>query len=383
MKMPGRAVVVSLLTAALTGCGWFSGGEPVRPVSPLPSLASPVQGEVLWARDLGGNTGSGRLQPALQGGRLFVAAGDGTIVALDARTGGIAWRSDLDARITGGVGVGAGLVLAGTAEGRVIALDRDTGAERWRIELSSEVLSAPAAAQGVVVARTNDGKVVALSAADGQQLWSFEREVPVLSLRGSASPVISGNEVICGLDGGKLVNLDIATGRPLWEIAVAYPTGRSDLDRVVDIDGDPLVAGEGVFVATYQGSLAAVKRDTGAVGWSIPFSSYHGIAANSDTLFATDEFGHVSAIEPGSGSIRWTQKALSGRRLSGPGAVAGWVAVGDLEGYVHWLDATTGEIRGRSKIADSLITGRLVADNGAIYGIGSEGEAGAVRAPLQ
>ena len=379
----GRAVIVSLLAAWLTACDWFTSGQPVRPVSPLPSIASPVAGGLLWMRDLGGKASSGRLQPVLQGDRLFVAAGSGVIAALDARSGGVAWQSDVNARVTGGVGVGAGLVLAGTAEGRVIALDRDTGVERWRSELTSEVLSAPAASQGVVVARTNDGKIVGLGAGDGQRLWSFEREVPVLSLRGSASPVISGDEVICGLDGGKLVNLQLATGRPLWEIAVAYPTGRSDLDRVVDIDGEPLVAGGGIFVATYQGYLSAVDRATGKIAWSIPFSSYSGFSASSDTLFATDDLDHVWAIEPATGDVRWTQKALSGRRLSGPAAVGSWVAVGDLDGYVHWLDDSTGEVRGRDRIGDSPITGRLVAGGGAVFGAGSEGEIGAVRAPAR
>lgn len=383
MKTPCRAILMAVAAASLAGCSWFGSGKPVRPVSPLPSIANPVQAEALWNRDVGGGASSGRLQPVRQDNRLYVATGDGIVAALDTGNGSIVWRSDVDARISGGVGVGAGLVLAGTAEGRVIALSGETGAERWRTELSSEVLSAPAATQGVVVARTNDGKVVGLSASDGQRLWSFEREVPVLSLRGSASPVVSGSNVICGLDGGKLVNLAVATGQPVWEIAVAYPTGRSDLDRVVDIDGDPLVAGDGVFVATYQGYLAAVNRETGVVGWSIPFSSYSGFAANSDLLFATDEIGHVWAIEPASGSVRWTQKQLSGRRLSGPVAVNGWVAVGDLEGYVHWLDAATGEIRGRSKIVDSPVMGGLVADSRTVYGIGTEGEIGAVRAPFK
>jgi outer membrane protein assembly factor BamB len=383
MRAFGRIFAVGLLGTCLAACDWFTSGEPVRPVSPLPSIAVPVQGNVLWTRDLGGKASSGRLQPALQGDRIYVASGNGIVAGLDARSGGVAWQSDVDARITGGVGVGAGLVLTGTAEGRVIALDSGTGAERWRSELSSEILSSPAANRGVVVARTNDGKVIGLGAGDGQRLWSFEREVPVLSLRGSASPVIVGDEVICGLDGGKLVNLQLATGRPLWEIAVAYPTGRSDLDRVVDIDGEPLVAGEGIFVATYQGYLSAVSRTTGTVAWSIPFSSYSGLAASADTLFATDDLDHVWAIEPSTGKVRWTQKTLSGRRLSGPAAIGGWVAVGDLEGYVHWLDDATGEIRGRNRIGDSPITGSLVAGSGAVYGIGSEGEIGAVSPPEQ
>jgi len=386
MNAKKQALLTLTATAVgmLAGCSWFGSEEPVRPVSPLQDIASPVTAQIAWTKDTGSGSEGLRLVPAWAGGRLFVADKSGVVMALDANGGGTLWSQDTDARVTGGVGAGAGLVLVGTAEGRVIALEQATGAERWRQDVSSEVLAAPAAARDVVVVRTNDGKVVGLGAADGAERWSYEREVPVLSLRGAAAPVIAGDYVICGLDSGKLVSLDLATGRAVWDVTIAFPSGRSDLERVVDIDAEPLVAGDALFVTAFQGGMAGVSLTTGAIGWTHPFSSYTGFSADRRALYASDENGFVWSVEPASGEARWTQKALSGRHLSGTATAGGWVVVGDLEGYVHWLDSETGAIAGRTKVVDSPIVARpLVAADGLVYVLGSEGELAALRPPVK
>lgn len=380
MSLYGRAFLV-IASAVLSACSWLAPEKPVQPVSPLEQIASPVQGQVLWSRDIGGEKDYDTLRPALQNGRIVVASEKGIVVSVDAVTGNIAWQQDIDARISGGVGAGMGLALVGTPEGVLVGLDQNTGAERWRQTLTSALLAAPAAGQGIVVARTNDGKIAGLGAADGSPVWTFEREVPVLSLRGESSPVVAGTQVLCGLDVGKVVALDISTGQPDWEATVAYPTGRSDLDRVVDIDGDPLVAGDAVFVTSYQGYMAAINRSTGGAGWSIPFSSYSGLAADSRSLYASDDRGYLWAIEPSTGTVLWTQKALSGRRLSVPVATGGWVAVGDLEGYLHWIEPQSGEIRGRTKATGSAVSQRILGAGDVVYVSDSEGELVAVRAP--
>jgi len=372
-----------MAVGTVSGCSWFGSEEPVIPVSPLQDIANPVAAGVLWTRDTGKGSEYTFLRPAWAGGRLFAADSTGIVTAHSADNGATVWSRDTDVRITGGVGAGAGLVLVGTAEGQVLALDQASGAERWRQDVSSVVLAPPAAAGDVVVVRTNDGKVLGLGAADGALRWTYEREVPVLSLRGAASPVIVRDQVICGLDSGKLVSLDLATGRAVWEVTIAFPTGRSDLERVVDIDADPLVIGEAVFVNAYQGGMAAVSLERGSIGWTRQFSTHTGLAADRKGLYATDEKSYVWAVDPITGEPRWTQKALSGRRLSGPVAAGGWVAVGDLEGYVHWLDADTGEVAGRTKVADSPIAVTPVAVNDRIYVSATEGELAGVRPPAR
>ena len=376
-----RSLALVLVPTAIAGCTWLSGGKPVQPVSPLLTIPNPVSGSVAWQRDAGDGSEFERLQIATMNGRIFATEEDGVVTAFDARSGATAWTTDTDAQITGGVGTGDGLALVGTAEGEVIALDAASGAERWRSALSSEILAAPAAANGVAVVRTNDGKVVGLSAADGGRLWTFQRDVPVLSLRGTAPPVMVGQHAICGMDGGRLVSLEIATGRPAWEVLVAYPTGRSDLSRVVDIDGRPLILGSTVYVTTFQGALAAVDVDTGAIRWTVPLSSYNGVGAVSGVVIASDDLGHLKAVDEATGEPVWTQKALSGRRLSPPAGVGAWVAVADLEGYVHWVNPATGEIAGRTRAVGSAVRAPLLVDGGTVFVTGVEGEVAAVQAP--
>lgn len=375
------AVLAVAVPMAISACSWLAPEKPARPVAELQNLAAPVQGAILWRKDTGEGEVGTRLQLALDGNRIFAADGSGAVMAIDAGNGSALWRTDLDVKITGGVGVGSGLVLTGTADGELVALDAASGARRWATRVSSEILSVPAAAQGVVVARTNDGKAIGFDAAAGSPLWTYERDVPVLSLRGAASPVIYGSQVVCGLDGGRLVNLDLATGKALWDVSVSYPTGRTDLERVVDIDAAPLVVGDAVFVATFQGSMAALNLATGARGWVRPFSSYNRMAAGPNALYATDEFGHLWAVEPSTGNNIWTQKSLSGRQLSPPAFVGRWVAVGDLEGYLHWIDPATGDIKGRIRVGDEPIQAPLVAAGDVVYVLAADGGLAAVRAP--
>ena len=370
-----------LLLAITSGCGWLAPEKPSRPVAELKDIANPVQAARLWSRDTGKGGEGTQLTPALQGGRLYVADAAGAVMSCEASSGNLIWSADLDTDITGGVGVGAGLVFAGTANGRLVALDAATGAERWSSQLSSEVLSVPVAAQNIVVVRTSDGKIVGLDAVNGGEVWSYEREVPVLSLRGSASPVIVDGQALCGLDGGRLVNLDLMSGQPVWDVAISYPTGRTDLERVVDIDAPPLVVGQSVFVASFQGAMAALDLATGGRGWTRPFSTYTPLAAGPQGLYASDEYGHVWAIMPSTGETLWQQKALSGRLLSAPAVVGRWLVVGDLEGYVHWLDSATGEVVGRTEAADSRIVAQPLVQGDQVFVMASEGELIALRAP--
>ncbi|MEN8175056.1 MAG: outer membrane protein assembly factor BamB [Pseudomonadota bacterium] len=369
------------LTAS--GCGWLAPEEPVQRVSPLEPIDNPLRGELVWSRKLGKDTaGEGVvLRLAVDGGRVFAAQVSGRVTAMDAGSGNLAWEVDTASDLGGGVGAGEGLVLVGTREGEVIALQQSGGAEMWRARVNAEILSAPAVTQGVVAVHTNDGRVVGLDAGSGAEIWSFRRSVPILSLRGNSAPVAAGTDFICGLDGGKLVNLDSATGRPRWESSIAYPSGRTELERVVDLDADPLVAGDNVFVTTYQGQMAVVQLSTGQTGWSRSFSAYNQLGASPNALLATDEVGHLWAIEPPTGETLWTQEALSGRRLSAPVGVGNRVAVGDLEGYLHWLDADSGAIIGRTRIASSPIQAPPVARGDRVFVLGEEGELAAVRAP--
>lgn len=384
-----RRFLILLPFVTLVGCGtfadpteWFS-GESTVVASELVDLDNQVQPKTLWSRDVGDGTDEKRLGlvPRVAGDTVFVADAEGQVQALSTESGQLRWEVDLDLPVSGGAGVGDGMVLLGTIDGDVIALNADTGAERWRARVSSEVLSVPAAANGVVIVHTLDGKLFGLEGAGGGERWRYERSVPVLTLRGTSSPVLAGGAVYVGMAGGKLVALRADNGKLLWETDITIPAGRSELERLADIDGDPLVLGGGVFVGTYQGAVAAVHQRSGQVAWRSKVSSYAGLAASRDKLFVADDEGIVKGLDIRSGREVWSQEALKHRRLSRVAALDNLVVVGDFEGYLHWLSADDGSMVARTRVGSDPITNGLLVVDGVLYVQGDGGEMAAIALP--
>jgi len=383
-----RLLLPLLAALALTGCGtmadptsWF-GDEPEK-IAELTDLTNSIEPQIAWRYDTGNGTAGLRLGlvPAVTEDRVFVADRSGSVSALDAASGEVVWKVDTKLTISGAPGYGEGLVLLGTEEAMVVALDAETGAERWRNQANSEVLATPVAAEGVVVAHTLDDKLIAYDALNGNFLWRYDHQVPVLTLRGSGVPVVSGSAVICGLAGGRLVALDIANGHSLWEVDVTTPRGRTELERVVDIDGEPLIIDGTVYVATYQGVVAAVGETTGRGLWSKRLSSYNKLAIDWQRVFVADADGVLVALDADGGDEQWRYDALSSRKLSPPAVFAGYLVVGDLEGYVHWFDTDNGRPVARIRIGDDPITAPPVVLNGSLYILGDGGVLAAIRLP--
>lgn len=386
--MMQRPYLWFLLLPLLSGCGtigdWFGSTDVIEP-SPLIDLKNEVRPKILWSRGVGSGTDEQwlNLRPHVVGGTVFVADGEGDVQALIAENGSRRWSVDLDVPVSGGPGTGEGLVLVGTSDAEVIALDPESGEERWRARVSSEVLSVPAAAQGVVVVHTVDGKLFGLESTNGNQRWMYERKVPVLTLRGSGSPVISGGAAFVGMAGGKLIALRIDNGNLLWDLNVTVPSGRSELERMADIDGDPIVKGGGVFVATYQGDVAAIEQRSGRLAWRRKISAYSGMAADRRGLYVADAEGVVWGLDPSSGAARWSQDAMKNRKLSNVAALNGLVVVGDFEGYLHWMDRADGRLVARTRVGSDPITTGLQVVDGILYVLGDGGELAAVQLPAQ
>jgi len=392
MKFP-RFNKLSLMLALLapltiTGCGsmadptsWFGDEDNELEPAQLQDIEKELSVKTLWKTDIGSGLNEQRLklEPRIDRGRVYVADAEGLLQGLDAKNGKRLWSLETELPLSGGPGSGDGLVVVGTSDGEVVAYSEDSGQLLWQAQVSSEVLSVPAVSSGVIVVHTIDGKLFGLNASDGKQRWLYSREVPVLSLRGTGSPVISGNRVISGFAGGKLVALNLDSGELLWETTVTTPSGRSELERMVDIDGDPFVSNGAVFVATYQGEVAVVSEYSGKVIWRRKLSSFSGVQADWRYLYISDETGNVWAINPEDGVAMWKQSDLANRSLSAPAVINGKVVVGDYEGYLHWMDHATGSVVARSRIgSDPIISAPRVAGD-VVYVYNSDGTLAALQ----
>ncbi len=377
-------LAVTMAAVLLGGCGvgkWFSRDRDQAPPSATLPPAAPAPVQRLWRRDIGpgGGVRDLRLVPAAAGDAVYAADADGTVVALAADSGKVRWQRRLKAAITGATGAGGGLVLLGTQEGEVIALAQADGAPRWRAQLSSEVLSPPAAAGGVVVARSVDGKVFGLTAGEGQKLWIYERGVPGLTLRGTSAPVIHGGRVFTGFASGRLAANDLKTGQVLWEALVSLPRGRNELERLVDVDTQPLVMGDTLYAAAYQGKVVALGVADGRLRWERTASTYNDLAADDRHLYLTDEAGRVIALDRASGAPAWRQEALKGRRLGAPAVVGGHVAVVDGAGWLHLLDPADGRLTGRARLEGKHSLSRPVVAGDRLFLLSRDGTLLALR----
>jgi outer membrane protein assembly factor BamB len=373
-----RALVVIGLALLLAAC--TSGKSNVEPPAPLVKFTPTAKVKKIWSTDIGKGEKKKiiTLAPALDGNVLYTTDPAGRVSALATDAGRNKWRVKTE-EPAGAIGFGEGLVLLGTKKGEVIALDRENGGVRWRATLSSEVLAAPSASNGVVVAQTIDGRVFALSAQDGKQLWSQQRAVPALSLHGTSTPVIYRGLVFAGFASGKISAVELKTGRLVWERAVAYPRGRSDIERLIDVDAPPLLAGDSLFAASYQGRLVAINIANGRVRWSRELSTYSGMAADDRNVYVTNAAGDVLALDQGSGAALWKQDKLRARVLNSPAVTGEYVVVGDIQGYVHWLLKENGRFAVRARLRGGPIRGRMISAGNTLFVQGQGGVVAALR----
>lgn len=372
----------ALAFLTLAGCGttdkisgFFTGGKDnSEPPAPLIEFQTRLNVLELWSGNVGGPDEEYlKLTPAVANQRVFVTDSTGDLRALDATNGGEVWNTDIDEPITGGPGVGENTVLLGTGEGDVISVSADTGKEQWRSSVSSEVLSPPLRAENTVIARTNDGKVFGIDAEKGKRLWIYDRTVPALTLRGTSAPVIFSGIVIAGFDAGRLAALDLHTGRLLWEATIAAARGRSELERMVDIDSDPVVVDGIIYVVSLQGQLAAVQGDSGRILWSRDVSSHAGFSVDERNIYLTDDESHIRAFDRYTGSTVWANEKLHARQATGPASIGGYVVAGDLEGFLHWIDKETGEFVARISLCSRRIIVQPLVVGKVLYAYCSDG----------
>lgn len=393
LSMPVRFLAIGLLATALAACGTVSGlgkgavrgvnraGESVagrltasdKPeiTAELPELTGSITVEVLAEHRITDGTPDGypKPWPAFDGEVVYTLGQSRRDVFAHALADGKRlWKAGLEDDITGGVGAGDGLVLVGTANGELIALAATDGKERWRVPLESEILAPPTARDGVVVVATGDGHLYGLNSADGARKWSIERDVPTLSLRGGSAPLTTPTLAVHGFADGHLVAVDLHTGREAWDTPIVQPRGRTELERMVDADCQPVIEGSAVFAGAYQGRASAIELATGTVGWARELSCDTALAADSFNVYGVDTDDKISALDQRSGAVYWEQDGLKGRYLTAPAVVGSYIAVADIEGYVHWLRADDGTLVGRMRpTKDAFLLAPYVRDGVAYF----------------
>jgi outer membrane protein assembly factor BamB len=339
-----------VLSSILLGCSLSP--SPVLPPVGLTSIDDPLHVRTNWNSIIGSGVAEKylKLQPVFDGSTGYVADHKGYVRAFDIKTGNRVWEMQLETPIASGPALVEGKLLFGTSQGEVIARAAKDGKEIWRVKVSSEVLATPTGANGVIVIRTVDGRIYAMEADSGKRIWVYDRTVPLLTLRGNSAPVIHNGIVITGSDSGKLAALTLKTGRVLWETQIADPKGRTELERMVDIDAQPVVLEDVIYVITYQGRLATVQLQSGRMMWARDISSYSGIVLDPYRVYVSDVDSQVWALNRFTGATLWRQDKLLRRAITGPVLMGPYLAVADYDGYVHWLKREDGRIVARKRV---------------------------------
>ena len=363
--------------------------KPKEPKADKPLALVPFEPEVgirvLWRRNIGRGIGKKfiDLSPAIDGGTIYAADAYGFLTAIDRETGRYQWttrigypmskgfmnvvdRSD-PAFVTGGLGFGAGMIYVGTARGEVAAFAAADGEERWRVVLTSEVLAPPIASRDAVYAQTSDGNLFALALDDGSQKWVFHSQNPLVTLRGTSTPVFNSGIVYAGFANGALSAIDSTTGELLWEQTVSLPTGTSDLDRMVDVDGRPLVEQGAVVASTHQGATTAIRRSDGQPLWQVDVASTRALQSGYGLVFVITDEDEIVGIEQRDGTIAWRQEALLRRQLTDPLAFSNYIFVGDFQGFIHVIAQSDGRLIARRRVDNSPIQPTMVQEDGVVY----------------
>ena len=362
---------LTLAALALGGCSSWNPlvsvglmSEPPNKPAKLTPVNALVTPRAVWSTKVGKSRGFS-FRPAYSGGRIYTADGDGTISALDEDSGKVVEKIETKKKLSGGVEVGDGMVVAGTMKGEVVAVDVG-GKPRWEAKVGGEVIAPAAISNKVVVIRTADGRIMGLSADDGKRKWIFQRQSPALLLRSESGVLAIGKDVVAGYPNGKLIALDIDTGQQTWEVTVSLPRGATELERIADVAGLPAVDGGNVCAGAYQGKVACFEIASRNQLWSRDVSTSRTLALDKKNVYVVDDTSAVQALDKVSGASVWKQDKLLNRRLTAPVMLDGRVVVGDLDGYLHVISPDNGEIVGRMATDGTQVTSIVPIAGGLI-----------------
>lgn len=382
MPLGGRHIRYIILGAGLAGLlAGCSSNDTFEQPKPVPEVESTVWLDEVWDTSIGDGHDDQLLflQPVISQGELFVVSADGELASLNPETGDYNWEQELDRGILAGVGADADNLYLGTRDGALLALTRDGKEERWSVELPSEILAPPQSNGNVVVVQTIDGKAMAFDVNTGEKRWQYDGVIPVLSFRGNATPWVGPEVTLVAFASGQVYALLSESGQPLWQYAVGEPAGRTELERLVDVDASPVVRDGVVYVTGYQGHVAAVDLRSGQEIWKRQASSFQAPALDYGNVYISGSNGVISGYNLFNRQELWVQDSLEWRQTTGLLPSNGYLLTGDFEGYVHILSQLDGSLRGQLQIDEEGLRVPMLLDNDLIYIYGNGGELGAYR----
>jgi outer membrane protein assembly factor BamB len=363
----------------LSSCSFFGDKEKEAEPKKLVKFESTLKIKKLWSTRVGGKSEYllVGLRPIGDGNRIYAASQDGKLVAMNPDSGKTHWKSELETELSAGPDVNDGVLAVAATDGYVVLLDAESGTEQWRQYVGGEILAKPLIKDDSVIIQTNDNRLVALARFDGKQRWEAKQSMPALTMRGASSPALVGSTVIAGFDNGRLVAFDIDTGDIQWESMLALPSGRSDLDRLADIDGAIAIVGQDVYAAGYQGRVSSIAAESGQILWSREISSYEGVSADWNSIYTVKDDGEIVALTRSNGAELWRNDDLLRRDPTLPVPFQTSVVVGDFEGYLHFFSSFDGEAIARLRFGSSAITIDPLVVGNRLYVQSDDGSVGA------
>lgn len=396
--MVNKTFALATALVLMTGCSTVSNlfkndkEKSIEP-SPLTDITNPITIKKLWSVSVGEGEGDlgVRQKPAIENDLVFAADSANRLVALEKVTGKIKWSvsPNTEAKkggwkfwqkaaqpfaLTGGPAVYSGLVAIGGRNGEVFAYNALDGSLLWKTMVASSVITAPLITFDTVIVRVNDGKVIGLDLSNGTKKWQFDRGLPTLSVRGNSAPVLGPGLIFVGYEDSTIIALRQQDGQRVWEQLVAKPDGRNELERMADIDGELQVGDRELFANSYRNSTMSISLANGQPIWSRDIGGYAGVALLSDRVVVSDTAGNVWALDRNGGTDVWKQSALTKRYLTTPVVQGAYIVVADREGYVHWLDAQSGDLKGRVKASSAVVGSPVVSDDGVLLIQSVDGE---------
>ncbi|WP_342058320.1 outer membrane protein assembly factor BamB [Aeromonas sp. OTU364] len=389
-KKMALGMAVSL---ALQGCSLFSSEEDLTPMAPLPVVESAFSADTKWSSSVGDGIGDfySQLQPVVEEDHIYAAARDGDVTAFDRNSGETLWSVDLadlpinadkrSARLSGGLVSRYGKLFLGSENGVVYALNEANGEVLWQTTVPGEVVASPAVEDGRVVVLTTSGRLMALDTDEGKLQWTLSEEQPPLTLRSASTPVITNGAVLYGRADGKVGIALLSNGQPVRQSKVADPRGATELDRMVDVDASPLIAGDELYAIAYNGQLMARKLMTGDEVWKRKYSGYRDMAVTGNAIVLTDSRSHLFAVDRRNGLELWSNTQLENRTVTAPVVLGDYVVVGDVEGYLYWLDRTDGSIKAMQQLDSSGLYASPLVDGDTLYVQSRGGKLYAIKRP--